>query len=696
MDRIRNRLWIALVLLGSNALPAFGQESVAPGNEGRHIEEIQVTATRQARSVQDVAGGVTVIGVEALEAAAPQVLPDALKGQTGAWVQQTTPGQAAVIVRGLKGSEVLHLVDGMRLNNAFFRNAPSQYLALVDGQMIDRVEVLRGPASALYGSDAMGGVVQVLSAMPRFDGPDWTRRGRLLGRYSSANDAQLMRAEFGAGRQGFGISGGVTYQDTGDRRAGDGRTLPFSAWTSRAANLALLAAPSDAHEFSMSFQYLEQPKSLRHDELVAGFGQDGPASEVFNFEPNDRLFMHGRYLLEAGVGFMDTLELNLAWQAIRDDRRTRDSGSLEERRERNRSDLLGFTAQASILLGKGHELIYGVERYSDEVDSSRTATNIDTGATSNVTSRFPDGATTDSLSVYLSDQWRPGERLDLSLGARFSSFETLLPEADRGVGARVASDDLTGNLGLNFEFAPWLHLVANIGRGFRPPNIFDLGTLGSRPGNRFNTANPLLEPESVITSDLGLKLDRGALRGELFLWTSNYRDKIVSVPTGETTPEGRQVVRSENLNRVSLRGAEAGFRYYGARFEPYGALTATWGEEQSPGGSATAADRIPPLNGRLGLIWRRGGRLRVEPFLAFAGAQRRLSERDSGDPRIDPNGTPGWVTANLRLGWELGPTWRADLNLLNIGDISYREHGSGIDSTGLDAVLSIQARFGAE
>ncbi|NNF51030.1 MAG: TonB-dependent receptor plug domain-containing protein, partial [Gammaproteobacteria bacterium] len=184
---------------------AAAQDAEAPGSEGRRIEEVQVTATRQAKSVAEVAAGVTVVGADQLEAAAPQVTPEALKGQTGAWVQQTTPGQASVFLRGLKGSEVLHLVDGMRLNNAFFRNAPSQYLALVDGQMLERVEVLRGPASALYGSDAMGGVVQVLSAMPRFDGDDFSRRARVLGRYSSAHDASLTRAEFAAGKSNFGI-----------------------------------------------------------------------------------------------------------------------------------------------------------------------------------------------------------------------------------------------------------------------------------------------------------------------------------------------------------------------------------------------------------------------------------------------------------------------------------------------------------
>lgn len=686
-------LTVALLLVASGS-HAQEQESVAPGSEGRHIEEVQVTATRQAKAVSEVSAGVTVVGAERLRAESPHVAPEALKGQTGAWVQQTTPGQAAVIVRGLKGSEVLHLVDGMRLNNAFFRNAPSQYLALVDGQMLERVEVLRGPSASLYGSDAMGGVVQVISAMPRFDDDEIKSRARLFGRYSSAHEASLTRAEYATGNRIFGIGGGITYQDVGDRRAGDGRTLTPSAWRSKAANLALLYTPDDQRTLSFSAQYLRQPSSPRYDELVAGFGQTEPASEVFSFEPNDRLFLHGKYHFEPASGFIDALDLDLAWQAIDDDRRTRDTGSREERRERNRSGLFGFTAQAESQLSGGHTLIYGLEHYADTVDSSRIATDIDSGDTRDVTSRFPDGSTMDSVAIYVTDQWQLTDRLDVNFGARYSRFDTNLPEADRGVGATVQVDDLTGNAGLHFEVTPGVNLVANIGRGFRPPNIFDLGTLGPRPGNRFNTANSALQPESVITTDIGIKVARDGWRAELIGWVANYSDKIVSVPTGDITAEGREVVRSENLNRVALRGMEAGFSYLGERVDLYGTLTSTWGEERSPGAAAEPADRIPPLNGRLGLMWQASDALTIEPFVAFAARQDRLSARDIRDPRINPAGTPGWVTANLRLGWVIDEAWRVKLNLMNIGDLSYREHGSGIDAAGFDAVLSIEALLG--
>ena len=160
------------------------------------LETEQVTATRSVRDVSDVAAAVTVVDERDILRQAPQTLPEIFRGQIGTYFQQTTPGQGTVILRGLKGSQVLHLVDGMRLNNAFFRSAPNQYLALVDPYSVARTEVVRGPASTLYGADAMGGVVQVLTREPAYRGSEWdTESGVLAGVDSAearANDTRAL------------------------------------------------------------------------------------------------------------------------------------------------------------------------------------------------------------------------------------------------------------------------------------------------------------------------------------------------------------------------------------------------------------------------------------------------------------------------------------------------------------------------
>jgi outer membrane receptor protein involved in Fe transport len=110
-------------------------------------------------------------------------------------------------------------------------------------------------------------------------------------------------------------------------------------------------------------------------------------------------------------------------------------------------------------------------------------------------------------------------------------------------------------------------------------------------------------------------------------------------------------------------------------------------------GRTLPADRIPPVNGQVGLLYRPMPRLWVEPFVRFAAAQDRLSDRDRTDPRINPEGTPGWVTANIRLGWEITERFRARFAVENIFDQPYREHGSGINAPGINATVSLEARF---
>ena len=105
------------------------------------LEEQQVTASRSEAAAGEVAQAVTVVTRAQIERESPQTWTDLLRGQAGAFTQASGPGQGIVIVRGLKGSEVLHLVDGMRLNNAFFRDAPNQYLSLVDAYAVERIEV---------------------------------------------------------------------------------------------------------------------------------------------------------------------------------------------------------------------------------------------------------------------------------------------------------------------------------------------------------------------------------------------------------------------------------------------------------------------------------------------------------------------------------------------------------------------------
>jgi TonB-dependent heme/hemoglobin receptor len=660
-------------------------ESTEELQTSQHMESVVVTATRTESSLLRIAEAVTVVGAEDIDRKAPDVLAEMLRGMPGAFFQQTTPGQGIPIIRGLKGSEVLHLVDGMRLNNAFFRNAPNQYLGLVDAYATQSTEVIRGAAPSLYGADAMGGVVHILTSEPEMPGENWQTEGRLYGTYNSVDNGLIGRLSVATGKEGNVLSGGITYQDHGDRETGGGETVVPSGYKVKAADLKWRVTLGESSELMFSAQYLEQPSTPRVDELVPGYGQDVPSSELYEFKPNSREFLHARYRLESDSSWFSLFQAHLARQVITDDRMTRDWGSQVTTTEANESQLDGLTLQFNSPWGsssaQSNELIWGFEYYTDEVTSSRSRFNAETGTSQTVSARFPNGSTMDSAAVYASNHWQ-WDRLSLNAGLRYSWFDISLPATAEVDAVNLSPTDLTGDIHMSYELATGMYLVSNIGRGFRPPNIFDLGTLGSRPGNRFNIPNPNLKPESVWSYDVGFKASTDRWQLEAFAWYSDYQDKISSRFTGDVTETDRLVVTSDNLNEAQLYGIESGLRFFpNDLWEFYAVVNYTHGEETTED-TTVAADRVPPLSGRLGMVWVPREDLRFEPYWDYAGPQNRLSPRDIRDPRINPLGTPGWGTLNLLASWEVMVDVELGLRLQNLGDKNYREHGSGIDAPG--------------
>jgi outer membrane receptor protein involved in Fe transport len=478
---------ILLLLCHAPSLVAdtAGENSSEDYETSRSMESVVVTATRTEESVLDVAEAISVVGAEDVNRLAPELLAEMLRGVPGAFFQQTTPGQGIPIIRGLKGSQVLHLVDGMRLNNAFFRNAPNQYFGLVDAYATDRTEIIRGAAPSLYGADAMGGVLQVLTSEPDFSGSDWQARGRFYGTWNSVDSSLTGRLEGSTGKSGNVLSGGISYQHHGDREVGGGDTIEPTAYKVKAADMKWRYDLNDRSELMLSAQYLEQPSTPRIDELVPGYGQEHPSSEQYEFKPNRRSFLHARYRLESMSRLFSNFEAHLGRQVITDDRLTQDWDDPEVTREFNKSELDGLTLQFNSPWGSESgpetELVWGLELYWDEVSSSRLRSPSPDASPVPARGRFPDNSTMDSAAVYASNRWQ-WARFTLDAGLRYSWFEIKLPASSEIEQVKLTPSDFTGDIHLNYELRPGIALVGNIGRGFRPPNIFDLGTLGCMSG----------------------------------------------------------------------------------------------------------------------------------------------------------------------------------------------------------------------
>lgn len=613
---------------------------------------------------------------------------DALAANVGTFLQQTTPGQGAAIVRGLYGSSVLHLVDNIRLNNAIFRSAPTQYLALVPTIAIERLEILRGTSASLYGSDAVGGAVEVVTRVPEFDSADTQYRGNASIGFDTAELGQRANATLDAGNQYFAASVSGDYQNVGDRRTGSGERIKPSAYESRALRMLLNATPEAGKSWLLDIHYLDQPETPRVDELVAGFGQDVPSSSEFLFAPNQRLFVRAGHTNTSGLFGLDW-SADMAWQRVVDDRISREFQASERLLESNTSDLYAATFSAA---GKTELLdwIVGAEIYHDRVRSARTAVEINTLQSQERTPRFPDGSTLQQAALYFHVDRHIADRHTLSAGVRFSHVEVELPVSSISAATSNGINDTSGDLGWIYQLNDTSQLVANVGYGFRAPNVFDLGALGNRPGNRFNVPNTGLESEHVLQADFGARIQKESWNAEIVVFAMDYDDRITSALTGDVTEDGRDIVQSVNAARSSIQGIEARLEFALANtLTAAMALNVVRGEQQDTGGQMEPADRMPPVNGKIELAYDAGGDFRIDAWARFAAAQDRLSARDIRDNRIDPQGTPGWGIIGIQLIRHVGDAWQLSLRADNLLDKRYRMHGSGLDGVGRNVSVTI-------
>ncbi len=669
-----------LAILTAAAYPVLVEAATTP------IDEVTVTVKRRLASASDVSSAVTIVDGSFVQG--QKLTTDALAANVGTFLQQTTPGQGAAIVRGLYGSSVLHLVDNIRLNNAIFRSAPTQYLALVPTVAIERLEILRGTSASLYGSDAVGGAIEVVTRVPEFDSADTQYRGNASIAFDSGELAKRANATLDLGSQNFAASLSGDYLKVGDRRTGSGERIKPTAYESKALRVLLNSTPEAGKSWLLDMHFLDQPETPRVDELVPGFGQDEPSSSEYLFAPNQRIFARAGHTNASGLLGLDW-SADLAWQRVVDDRISREFQASERLLESNRSDLYAAILSAA---GKTDSLdwIVGAEIYHDRVRSARTAVDIDTLQSQERTPRFPDGSTLQQAALYLHIDRHIADRHTLSAGVRFSYVEVELPVTSISAATSNGVSDTSGDLGWIYELNETSQLVANVGYGFRAPNVFDLGALGNRPGNRFNVPNTGLESEHVLQGDFGARIQKEYWNAEIVVFALDYDDRITSALTGDVTAEGRDIVQSVNAARSSVQGIEARLEFaFADTLTAAVSMNVVRGEQQVTGGQMEPADRIPPVNGKIELAYDAGGDWRLDAWARFAAVQDRLSARDIRDNRINPEGTPGWGIIGIQMIRDIGDAWQLSLRGENLLDKRYRMHGSGLDSVGRNLSVTI-------
>ncbi len=683
------------------------------GDEGQDDAAIVVTATRTAGNPFDLPYTTSVISSRELRGQLQsRTAPELLKDMPGISVQKTAHGQGSPKFRGQTGFHTLLLVDGIRINDSTWRSGNVEYWNHLDIYSFDRFEVMRGPASVLWGSDAVAGVGQAITRETDFDA-EAVRAGSLF-RYSSAEDSFVSRVETSGHSGDFGWHVGTTYKDFGDLRAGrDVGLLPQTGYRQADGDAKLAWRLDDRQKISFAAQQNHLKDVPRTHSTIHGVPWRGiTAGTDLRREHDHRRQMYWlQYQAEQG-GWFDDFTGNLVYKNRyeREDRVRSDS-----RRQINvlGVETIGLTGQFTSQWGEGR-LVYGLDFYHDLIDSSYRDFNAD-GSPKSTRNRgvVAGDASYDLLGVYAQYDLPVSVNFDLLAGLRWSYAAVDAHDVDVP-GDSVVFDDVeddwsavTGSLrGVYKPSATW-RFFGGLSQGFRAPNLADTTRFDVARSGELEVPAFGLEPEHYSSFELGARYDDGEWAGNLTGWYTLARDQISRFRTGKTVGGLPEVSKSnvgdgwyagiELAGEVNLSVASdhlADIWLFGWADYVDGRI------DQIDSTGKQIEDRpkaMPPASGTLGLRWLHpSGESGVELFtrMAYHIDPSRYTEADRNNTqRVPADGLPGYAVYGLR-GWtELREDIVLSLAIENLTDVDFRVMDSGVMEPGMNVILTLQAGF---
>ncbi|HIF34532.1 MAG TPA: TonB-dependent receptor [Planctomycetaceae bacterium] len=604
----------------------------------------------------------------------------ALENETGILMQRTSAGQASPFIRGLTGQQVLILVDGVRLNNSVFRRGPNQYFNTVDPGMLDHVEVLRGQGAVLWGSDAIGGAINLVSrgANSHYG----THHGDYAHReftqyYNTSNASPYSRLNVEGWVGSTGYFAGASYMNARDLDTGYDNfpRQPGTNYQQFGGDIKLNYMIDVDTLLTFSLQHFELedvPRSDRFPGYPGDRNNSNTAGGARFFDPQQRDLAYVRLQALSPNPYIDLLTVTASYHRQRE---VQTRGMPTSRYQETDVETIGVNLVAAKELDYFGKVTAGADWYYDDVDSPFGGT-----ASGPI---IPDDAYYQRIGIFLSWDVALTDRLDAVAGVRFEHAATagtpLIANAPVAVDANF--QDWIGQIGLVYELRPCMHLVGSISEGFRAPNLDDL--MANNPnvlqqGQSVPSLN--LSPENSINYEIGIKTDTSQLRTEMFVFWTELNDNMVSVTAAPDT--FATVNQNSFLQGVEFSGElllENNWSIYGNYWYTFGKNLVT----DQP------LSRIPPMQGVFGFRYRQPRR-QLDFYTWMSDRQDRLDPvRDLSDERIPIGGTPGFATLNLRVAQTLGrcEQHRLSLSLENLTDQPYLVHGSGVYGTGITARL---------
>jgi len=673
----------------------------------------------------------------------PQSSGDLLQQSGKVFVQQSQLGGSSPVLRGFEASKVLIVVDGIRMNNAIYRSGHLQNVITIDQNMLDRVEILYGPGSVIYGSDAIGGVMAFFSKNPELSSNGETLiKGGAFSRFSSANNeiAGNININFGFKKWGFLTSASYKFLD--DLRAGNERDSKYGDWgkclyfseringkdsmvVNKNPNIQkrsgytqydilqkILFQPNKNSRYILNLQYSNSSNVPRYDRLSEMDGTKLKFADWY-YGPQRRLLasLRAEYTSESGI--YDNANITAAYQNISEIRVNRRFNNSRESHQEETVNIASFNADLLKKISLKNTVRYGIEGVYNNVNSEAYAINVNTSAkTYNIISRYPDnGSNYTTIAAYASHNWDINDKWIFSQGLRLSSVslrseysDTMMKITKFPFNNVIEQNNyaINGNIGLVFLPGNDWKFALMGSSGFRAPNVDDVGKVNdSKPGNLIVIPNPDLKPEYAYNADFTLsKIFYKRFQIELTGFYTLLKDAIVVKASkfngmDSIIYDGKKtaVQSAKNAGEAYVYGLQANVLFQiSEHLSIYSTLTYTYGRLKE--GDAPL-DHIPPLFGLTGLKFETK-KFKTEFFSRYNGWKRLEDYSTSGEDNLQQatsDGTPSWYTLNLRTAYQIHKNLNIQVGLENILDKHYRYFASGISAPGRNLIIALKGNF---
>ena len=720
------------------------EEIIASGNkvklgvDSSALEEVVLSVSKFEQKKGEIPQKITSITSEDIMFSNPQTSADLLESSGNVYIQKSQLGGGSPIIRGFSTNRLLIAVDGIRFNTAIFRGGNVQSVISIDPFTIDRTEVILGPGSVVFGSDAIGGVMNFYTKNAKFSfEEELSFSGNATARYATASEEKTGHLDFNIGLKEWAFLTSVSYTDFGNLRMGkygpddylrpeyvetingedvvvtnvDSRLQVPTGYDQINAMQKIRFMPSDNWDFNLGLFYTTTTDYPRYDRLIRE--RNGQLrSAIWNYTPQE--WMNGNLrITNKGTSFYDKSILTLSYQNFKEGRKDRNFGDdiLYETNEK----VDAYTSALDFIkkFGKS-KFFYGLEYVYNKVNSKGKQTNVNNGDADITASRYPDGSTWQSIAAYVSLQSKLAENLSFQAGLRYNhivlnaNFDTSFydfpfAEADINTGA------LTGSAGINWQASDILGWRVNFSTAFRAPNIDDVGKIfDSEPGSVV-VPNPNLKPEYAYNGELGGTFNfENVVRIDITGYMTFLEDALVRRDfsiNGQTEiiyqGELSIIQAIQNGGKAEIYGFEAGLEInFTKNLQFTSQYNYTGGFQLEEDNSKVAVRHVAPQFGNGHLIWKYK-KLKLDAYANYNGqfTYEDLAPEEQNKAylyALDKNGnpySPSWYTLNFGAQYKVTKAFQINTTLENITNQRYRTYSSGIAAAGINFIAAVSYHF---